>query len=288
MFTKYLLIAFLVLNSSSLLSMEYIREYATELKNNAQDFWANANLFTKTAVVGVTAYVFWGELRNKWNKARIRKLEEKVVENSTKTNETLHVVGAISGDLYDISPHTILYSFSLDENFIDGKTGEHIFKSQKYRNKFVKKTESAKNHYSRTFSTLFKKRNHVQFGSMEATGNSLAKNMSLHGQWLINITTALGVIPSGCVPNEPSIRDALHKKIATAINEKLVPLEESITTLERQTQTLNLTIFGDEYNTDFWREEEYYNSKYYEAHRELARKHLGTAHAVFGDTEKAD
>jgi hypothetical protein len=219
---KYLPIVLLIININTCFSMGYV----TELKNNAQEFWANANLFTKTAVVGITSYVILSELRNNWNKARIRKLEEKVIENSTQTNETLQIVGAISGDLYDTCPSGILRSFSLDENFID-LTGKHIFRDRKYRNKFVKKTERAKDYYKKTFSTLLKKRNQVQFGSAEITGDTLLKQIYLQTGWLTNITTALGVTPlSGHVPDESLIRGALSMKIAATVNEKYVTKQE--------------------------------------------------------------
>jgi hypothetical protein len=238
---KYLPIALLIININTSFSMEYI----SELKNNAQEFWSNANALTKTAVIlglgSASGYILLSELRNNWNKARIRELEEKAVQNAAKTDQTLQVVGAMSGDLYDTCPSAILQCLSLDETFIDEETGKHIFKNPKNRNKLVKKTGSAKNHYKGTFSTLLNKRNKVQFGSEETTGNTLVKQIEVRTTWLYNITAALGVkAVSGHVPEASFMGTALHMKIAATIATQCVTQQ----TIDGITDRLNKRIDG--------------------------------------------
>ena len=84
-FVKYTLIAFLVLNSGSLLSMEYIKE----LKDNAQEFWSHANALTKTAVIlglgGASSYVLWNEWRLHQKNVHINNLENELVQNNLVT-----------------------------------------------------------------------------------------------------------------------------------------------------------------------------------------------------------
>lgn len=73
---------------NSCFSMEYLREYTSELKSNAQEFWHTANALTKTAVVlgavGASSYILWSELRHRKKDTLIKELLEQ--ENDTKSS----------------------------------------------------------------------------------------------------------------------------------------------------------------------------------------------------------
>ncbi len=173
---NHLLAALLIININSCLSMDYIKECAHELKDNArefshttQDFWKNANLLTKTAVVlgvsGASGYILLNEWRNRWNKARIKELEE-----------TELVVGAIAYGGFNSSRDKILEKIHEDKQTNKNNTREMLFEGNL----------GVGDHHPKTRTFLTKQINEKFFGYGEAPGyllqeksNELEKHMAI-------------------------------------------------------------------------------------------------------------
>jgi type II secretory pathway pseudopilin PulG len=172
--------------------MDYIKECAHELKDNArefshttQDFWKNANLLTKTAVVlgvsGASGYILLNEWRNRWNKARIKELEK-----------TELVVGAIAYGGFNSSRDKILEKIHEDKQTNKNNTRKVLFEGKM----------GIRDHHPKTHTFLTKQINKKLFDYGEASGYLLRNELKEKNNKLKKLVTTLFLTLFDVDPND--------------------------------------------------------------------------------------
>ncbi len=302
----------------------YSMNYVSDLKNSLQESWREATLLTKSAIVGFTSYILFNEWRNRSRFRENLNLNRTKAEQEKQNKRVNSLLGALTGGLgtscqeIEVTMETDNYArkdytkvFN-PEKFEGNVTDKYPETMDLIKKKAAGKLRGHLFDYENSPGGILEKR--INFIAQILFGENYSWNIRYMNLDCAKLHLGITALERKCYAhqdalfntartlygpdNEYVLYDSAEKNYSghrrefwgDSVNDVLISENPKIKHLEMQVDTLNRTLFGDDYEVQTQipittKEDLEKETQFFSRHREMAKQHIGLAYQGFGDGE---